>query len=173
MKKYLKPALLASAMLAVVGNASAEPVLLSAEWGKAACDAWNADPVLTDELAASGWVQNDGGKGYKVMQLYRTDCSNSSTTELRIGLQDGKAKCIYGGAVETGELNGDADYSMHAETSRWMEMGAGEYGPMKAMMFGRLKFAGPKWEAMKNMDPFTNFLMLTGTVASDATTCPL
>lgn len=172
MNKFLKPALLASAILAVAGNASAEPVLMSADWGKAACDGWNADQVLTDELAASGWVQNDGGKGYKVMQLYRTDCSDSPTTELRIGLQDGKAMCVYGGVVESAELNGDADYVMHAETTRWQEMGAGEYGPMKAMMFGRLKFAGPKWEAMKNMGPFTNFLMLAGTVPSDTASCP-
>lgn len=172
MEKYLRPALLASALLAAVGSASAEPLLMSGEWGKAACDAWNADPVLTDELASSGWVQNDGGRGYKVMQLYRTDCGDSPTMEMRIGLQDGKAICTYGGPVETSELISDADYVMHAETTRWQEMGAGEYGPMKGMMFGRLKFAGPKWEAMKNMGPFTNFLLLVGKVPSDTSSCP-
>jgi len=28
---------------------------------------------------------------------------------------------------------------MHAETARWQEMGRGEYGPMRAMMFNRLE----------------------------------
>ena len=29
-------------------------------------------------------------------------------------------------------------------------------------MFGRLKFDGPKWEAMNNMGPFESFLKLVG-----------
>jgi putative sterol carrier protein len=60
---------------------------------------------------------------------------------------------------------------MHAKTERWKQMGAGEYGPMKAMMLGRLSFSGPYGEAMGNMGPFTNFLLLVGKVpGSDA--CP-
>ncbi len=39
-------------------------------------------------------------------------------------------------------------------------------------MLFRLKFKGPKWEAMKNMGPFENFLLLTGKVPSDASSCP-
>jgi putative sterol carrier protein len=50
-------------------------------------------------------------------------------------------------------------------------MGAGEYGPMKAMMFGRLKFIGPKVEAMTVMGPFETFLKLPGKVANDKA-CP-
>jgi putative sterol carrier protein len=61
---------------------------------------------------------------------------------------------------------------MYAETERWQQMGAGEYGPMKAMMFNRLKFDGPMWEAMKNMGPFKNFLLLVGKVPSDTASCP-
>lgn len=37
---------------------------------------------------------------------------------------------------------------------RWLEMARKEYGPMKAMMLGRLKFEGPGGVAMKNMGPF-------------------
>jgi len=148
----------------------AAPVLMSTEWAKSACDAWNADAVLTDKL--DSWIKNDKGRGYKIMQIYRTDCENSAKVEMRIENKDGKALCVYGGAVEHKELDSGADYLMHAETTRWQEMGAGEYGPMKAMMFGRLKFSGPKMEAMGNMGPFGNFLMLVGKVESDASSCP-
>jgi putative sterol carrier protein len=50
-------------------------------------------------------------------------------------------------------------------------MGAGEYGPVKAMMFGRLKFKGPKPEAMTVMGPFETFLQLPGKIAGDKA-CP-
>jgi len=152
--------------------AAGKPVLMSEEWGKLACDAWNADPVLTDKLATSGWVDNNGGRGFKVMQIYRTDCKDSPRVEMRISKKDGKAMCVYGGKVETAKLDTGKDYVMHAETSRWIEMGKGEYGPMKAMMFNRLEFDGPMFEAMGNMGPFENFLLLTGKVASDTSSCP-
>jgi putative sterol carrier protein len=51
-------------------------------------------------------------------------------------------------------------------------MGKGEYGPMRAMMLGRLGFSGPMVEAMGNMAPFENFLLLVGKVPADATACP-
>ena len=146
--------------------------LMSAAWGAEACAAWNADPVLTGELAQSGWIKNDKGRGFKVMQVYRSDCGETPTAELRVSLQDGKARCVYGGAIETASLDSGADYVMHAETKRWTEMGAGEYGPMKAMMFGRLKFSGPYGEAMGNMGPFTNFLLLVGKVPASTEACP-
>jgi putative sterol carrier protein len=79
--------------------------------------------------------------------------------------------CVYGGkAIDT--LDKSVDYLMWADTKRWEEMGAGKYGPMRAMFLRRLRFKGPKWEAMKNMGPFGNFLLLTGKVPSDASSCP-
>ena len=51
-------------------------------------------------------------------------------------------------------------------------MGAGDYGPMRAMMFGRLNFEGPKLEAMGNMGPFGGFLRLVGKVPGDWQSCP-
>ena len=151
---------------------AADPVLMSAEWGTAACAAWNADPVLTRDLVESGWIKNDEGRGFKVMQVYREDCGDKPSAELRVSLQDGLAQCVYGGAVQTTKLDSGADYVMFAETKRWQEMGRGEYGPMKAMTFGRLGFKGPKMEAMGNMEPFSNFLLLVGKVKSDAGSCP-
>ena len=151
--------------------AFADPVLMSGEWTKGLCTAWNNEPVLTGELSESGWVKNDKGRGFKVIQIYRSECAKKPTAEIRIALKDGKAACVYGGAVETARLDSSADYVMDAETRRWEEMGRGEYGPMRAMIFGRLSFDGPMGEAMGNMGPFEAFLTLVGKVPYDSKTC--
>ena len=64
-------------------------------------------------------------------------------------------------------------YLMFAKTERWEEMGAGKYGPMKGMMFRRLRFQGPRMEAMNNMGPFKSFLLLTGEIPGDTSVCPV
>lgn len=151
--------------------AATAPVFMSADWAKQACDAWNQDPVLTDKLKEK-WVKNHGGKGHKVMQIYREGCESSPRIEMHVSEKDGKAMCVYGGAVKTTELSKKHDYLMWAEDKHWQRMGDGTDGPMKAMMFGRLNFKGPKMEAMGNMGPFGNFLKLTGKIASDRSKCP-
>ena len=148
------------------------PALMSAPWAKLACEAWNADPVLTGKLVETGWMKNDAKRGFKVMQIYRTDCADSPRAELRIAEEAGKARCVYGGKVETEKLDSSSDYVMHAETARWQEMGRGEYGPMRAMFFGRMRFDGPMGEAMGNMEPFESFLLLVGKVPGSAGACP-
>jgi putative sterol carrier protein len=170
----MKYSFAAATLFAVLLSApvAAAPMLMSAEWAKEACEAWNKDPVLTDKLVESGWVKNDAGRGFKVMGVYRSDCASAPTAELRVALKDGKAMCVYGGAPETTKLDSAADYVMKAETVRWVEMGKGEYGPMKAMMLGRLGFDGPMVEATGNMGPFENFLLLVGKVPGDTTSCP-
>lgn len=160
-------------LAAQVSPSLAQPsLLMSPQWAKLACDAWNQEAALTDQLVESGWVKNDKGRGFKVMHLYRSDCGQQPTAEMRIALKDDKALCVYGGAVESAKLDSGADYVMSAETPRWLEMGKGDYGPMRAMMFGRLQFVGPKLEAMGNMGPFSSFLRLVGKVPSDASSCP-
>jgi putative sterol carrier protein len=166
--KYTTIALAALAVLA--STAHAAPAMMSAEWTAQACDAWNKDTTLTSGLAGD-WIKNDNGRGHKIIHLYRTDCGEATKTEMRISAKDGKAMCVYGGAVESTNLELGSDYVMHATSQRWNEMGAGEYGPMKAMMFGRLKFAGPKMEAMSVMGPFEAFLRLPGKIAGDKA-CP-
>ena len=166
-----KLSLLAASLLAVAAaGAQAAPAMMSAEWTAQACDAWNKDATLTDGLADK-WIKNDKGRGYKIVQMYRTDCGDKYITEMKIVAKGGKAMCVYGGKQQTTTLDYDVDYLMHAETSRWNEMGAGEYGPMRAMMFGRLKFAGPKMEAMSVMGPFEAFLRLPGKIPGDQA-CP-
>lgn len=145
-------------------------VLMSAEWAAQACEAWNKDKVLTEDLEKGGWIKNDKGRGYKALHIYRTNCPNDSRVELKIQSKDKKAVCTAGGAT-TVTPDTSVDYIMHAETYRWEQMGKGEYGPMRAMMFGRLKFDGPKWEAMNNMGPFESFLKLVGKVPSDMKKC--
>ncbi len=166
--------LFGAVLLSVSGAlAAAEaPTLMTAPWAFTACEAWNASSVLSEELYASGWATNNKGRGHKVLQIYRTDCPDSPRVELHIADKDGRAQCIYGGAVASEELDNDVDYVMHAETARWQEMGAGEYGPMKAMFFQYLLFDGPYMEAMSNMGPFGAFLKLTGDVPGSVDACP-
>jgi len=158
-------------LVAAAGMAGAATELMSEEWAKAACVAWNADATLTTGLQESGWVANDKKRGYKSLQVARKDCKESPKVEVRITSKDGKAMCVFGGR-SVDKLDFDADYAMTAETKRWTEMGKGEYGPMRAMMFGRLSFDGPMSEAMGNMGPFESFLLLVGKVPGDTAACP-
>lgn len=155
----------------IIQPALAEPpIFMSNEWAQQMCQVWSQDKVFTQELQESGWITNDKGRGYKVIQLYRNDCAQDSWVELKLQSVGSKATCTYGGAV-TQKPDTSADYIMNAETRRWNEMGQGEYGPMWAMMTGRLKFEGPMWEAMKNMGPFKSFLLFIGKVPSNMSKC--
>lgn len=168
MKRILLIAIVCLLMTAFNSYAQSKSVFMSSDWAKAAVDAWNNDPTLTVELFKSGWVTNTkGGRGFKIIEIYREDCSGSPHIQLKIEAKDGKAICVYGGDI----IDKEPDYIMWANTNRWIEMGKGEYGPMKAMTFRRLKFDGPMWEAMKNMGPFSAFLLLTGKVDSDFSSC--
>jgi putative sterol carrier protein len=145
---------------------------MSADWARDACNAWNADETLTQKLHESGWAANHKNRGQKVLRIARAECKASPLVELHIAPRDGKAQCLEGVPATAAALDYDVDYLMTAETRRWLEMGRGEYGPMRAMMFGRLSFDGPMGEAMGNMGPFGSFLMLVGKVPGDAGTCP-
>ena len=165
--------LFAIGALAAGSAVQAAPVFMSADWARDACTAWNADAGLTKKLNESGWVANNKNRGYKLLRVARGDCpATAPRAELRIVPKDGLASCEQGGPATAAALDGDADYLMTADTPRWMEMGRGEYGPMRAMMFGRLSFDGPMWEAMGNMGPFEGFLQLVGKVPGDTGACP-
>ena len=162
----------ALAVFAAASPALAAPVLMSSDWASEACKAWNADATLTEKLHASGWAANNKGRGYKVLRVARTDCTSSPPVDLQIAPRDGKALCIAGQPASEAALDYGVDYAMKAETRRWLEMGRGEYGPMRAMMFGRLSFDGPMGEAMGNMGPFESFLLLVGKVPGESGSCP-
>jgi len=162
----LKKVLLGTTIALTSSMASAD-AFMSAAWAKSACDAWNANATLTGELGGDTWAANDNDRGYKAIQMYRTDCGEATKVQINIEDKDGKATCTYGGAPDGKEINKSYDYIMHATDERWTQMGNGDYGPMKAMMFGRLKFTGPKGEAMSVMGPFGAFLKLAGGVPGD------
>lgn len=166
----MKHATIVVALLTACAGAAHAAPMMSAEWTAQACEAWNNDAQLSNGLAEK-WIKNDKGRGYKIIHLYRTDCGEATQTEMKIVAKDGKAACVYGGAVQNAKMDYAVDYTMHATTEKWNEMGAGEYGPMKAMMFGRLKFQGPKVEAMSVMGPFEAFLRLPGKIPGDKA-CP-
>ena len=172
MRMTILPAILPIAATALfAAQAHANVPLMSPEWAAQACQAFNANSILTNGLGEK-WIKNDGGRGYKVIHLYRDDCGEKTKVQMTI-VPDGtnKARCSYGGKVVNPTLDEARDYKMWATTQRWREMGAGEYGPMRAMMFNRLRFEGPKAEAMGVMGPFEQFLLLPGKVpGSDA--CP-
>ena len=147
---------------------------MDAAWASAACSAWNSTPALTNGLGGKEWAANDAGRGYKIIQLYRTKCGESSKVELEIANKDGKAHCVSGGAVKHATLDPKVDYLMNATDEDWACMGKGSFGcgAMGAMMTGKLKFKGPKGEAMGVMGPFDSFLLLTGKVPGDNSACP-
>jgi len=140
--------------------------LMSADWATQACQAWNNNPALTDELAEK-WIKNDKGRGYKVIHMFRSDCGVDSKVEMKIVPQDGKALCAYGGKVANASLDYDVDYQMNATTQNWKS----DMNPASAMMFGALKFDGPKMEAMSVMGPFKGFMTLASKVPGEAA-CP-
>ena len=159
-------------LMAGIGSMlAAEVIFMSGEWAESACEAWNQDEELTGNLTQ--WMENDLDRGFKIIQIYRMDCEDSPRVELRLegAEEEGNIQCTYGGPAKA-ELDAKADYVMFAQTDRWEEMGAGDYGPMKGMMTRRLRFQGPKWEAMNNMGPFKNFLLLTGQIEGDTASCP-
>lgn len=148
-------------------DASGKPIFMSPAWAHDLCGAWNESSTLTNGLAG-GWVHNNGGKAYKTLEISDSVCTVSAPVELQIAFKDGKAFCIYGGALTGDRLDYGYDYSMWATTKNWMDMGS----PITAMMFGRLNFKGPKMEAMSNMGPFGAFLKLVAQVPGSVAFCP-
>lgn len=142
-------------------------------WAKKTCDAWNKNATLTTGLAE--WSTNNKDRGYKLIQIYRTQCNTNSKVQLNIINKGGKAICAYGGKPDGKKADYSVDYIMHANDEDWTCMGKGSFGcgAMGAMMSGKLKFKGPKGEAMSVMGPFGAFLELTGSVkGTKSQTCP-
>ncbi len=166
----IKKMMISAALLCTATVASAD--YMSAEWAQKACDGWNASEQLTTELGGD-WINNNGGRGYKIIQMYRTECGEASRIQLNIEAKEGKAICTYGGAPDGKELNPKMDYLMHAKDDHWSCIGAGKFGcgAMGAMSTGKLKFTGPKMEAMSVMEPFGAFLRLTGEIGGEKTAC--
>lgn len=167
----MKKLMIALAVTSLPAVASAD--FMDAPWAKKACDMWNSNATLTGKLAGDAWMANDGGRGYKTIQMYRTACGAGSKVQITIQDQNGKAMCTYGGKPDGKKFDGSFDYIMHASDEHWTCIGNGDSfcGPKMAMATGKLKFTGPKLEAMSVLGPFEQFLLLTGKVGGDKTPC--
>ncbi len=170
----MTPRITAALAALACSSAVSAATFLDDSWASAACSAWNDTPALVNELGGHAWAANDAGRGYKIIQLYRVKCGVSSRVELEIVNKDGKAICERGGEVKHATLDSKVDYLMYASDEDWACMGKGSFGcgAMGAMMTGKLKFEGPKGEAMSVMGPFDKFLLLTGKVPGDTSSCP-
>lgn len=69
-------------------------------WAQQACTAWNKSTVITSKLMKNAeddseegysWVKNNANRGYKIIQLYRTSCGETTKVQLNIGLAWGEA----------------------------------------------------------------------------------
>ncbi len=168
---------------AVVSTSAVADTYMDAAWANKACAAWNASPILTQQLSNTDtddegdgyeWAKNDAGRGYKLVQMYRTSCGANTKIQLTIQDKGGKAMCTSAGKPDGKAMNFKVDYLMHATDKNWDCMGKGSFGcgAMGAMMSGKLKFQGPKVEAMKVMGPFESFLQVAGKTAGDKASCP-
>ncbi len=144
-------------------SAAVANTYMSAAWARQACDAWNKNTTLTEELVGDVWMGNNA-RGYKLIQMYRSGCSEETKIQLKIEDKNGKAMCVYGGIPDGQKLSKDVDYLLSASDERWAEMAEGKYGPFKAMMFGYLDMKGPYDEAMYSLQPFSVFLKLVASV---------
>ncbi len=168
--------------LMIVLGAVASPVMantyMDAAWAKKACNAWNQNATLTAGLAkvvdGKSWIKNNGGRGYKLIRMYRSSCGAPSSIQMVIQDKGGKAMCSSAGKADGKKMNFATDYLMHASDKNWKCMGAKSFGcgAMGAMMSGKLKFQGPKMEAMSVMGPFGAFLQIAGKLPGDKASCP-
>ena len=169
-----KKNVLLAVLLGSLSLGAESATFMDASWASQLCQAWNKNPNLTGKLGGDAWAANNAGRGYKTIQLYRDECGLGSKVELQISDKDGKAVCTHGGAVKNKDPDYKVDYLMHASNKNRACMGEGSFGcgAMGAMTTGKLKFSGPKGEAMGVMGPFDEFLVLTGTIGGDKDACP-
>jgi putative sterol carrier protein len=169
-----KKTIVVAALLGTLSLGAQGATFMDAGWASQLCQAWNKNATLTGKLGGDGWVANNAGRGYKTIQMYRDKCGLGSKVELTISDKDGKAICTRGGSVQNSSPDYKVDYLMHATDEDWACMGEGSFGcgAMGAMTTGKLKFSGPKGEAMGVMGPFNEFLLLTGQVPGDKGSCP-
>ena len=169
---FKRLSLIAACSMALTSTSMASE-FMDASWAKGMCSTWNKSSTLKTGLAE--WATNDNKRGYKLIQVYRTHCGVKSKVQLNIVSKDGESHCQVGGKPDGKKMNYDVDYLMHATDEDWKCMGEASFGcgAMGAMMSMKLKFKGPKGEAMSVMDPFGSFLELTGSVGkNESETCP-
>jgi len=165
MLKILKKIVLGISIITLSPWANAND-FMDTSWAQNLCSQWNKNATLSQQLGGATWVDNNAGRGYKLIQLYRTECGSSTKIQITIKNQKGKAICTYGGKPNSKTLNSKVDYVMHAKDKHWTCIGAGKFGcgAAGALSTGKLQLKGPIGEAKRVMQPFSTFLKLVGQV---------
>jgi len=110
------------------------------------------------ELVSSGWVENDGGKNFKIVQIFVNHSFQS--IELHIDKSGKIVTWIDSARSADSSLNPDVDYQFFADIEDWHIISKGENDFMYHLTVGGLTFKGPMLEAMSKMQAVDQLLLI-------------
>ena len=110
------------------------------------------------ELTNSGWVNNDGGKGFKIIQIFVNQSFQS--IELHIDKSGKIITWIDSARSADSSMNADVDYQFFADIEDWLIISKGENDFMYHLTVGGLTFKGPMMEAMSKMQAIDQLLLI-------------
>ena len=110
------------------------------------------------ELISSGWVENDGGKGFKIVQIFVNHSFQS--IELYIDKSGKIVTWIDSARTADSSMNADVDYQFFADIEDWHMISKGENDFMYHLTVGGLSFKGPMMEAMSKMQAIDQLLLI-------------
>ena len=110
------------------------------------------------ELVSSGWVENDGGKNFKIVQIFVNHSFQS--IELHIDKSGKIITWIDSARSADSSLNPDVDYQFFADIEDWRMISKGENDFMYHLTVGGLAFKGPMMEAMSKMQAIDQLLLI-------------
>ena len=110
------------------------------------------------ELVDSDWVENDGGKNFKIVQAF---VNNSFISiELHIDKSGKIVTWIDQARTTDSTINPDVDYQLFADFEDWQVIAKGENDFMHHLTVGGLTFKGPMMEAMSKIQVIDQLLLI-------------
>ncbi|MGE4569927.1 MAG: hypothetical protein AAEF72_01150 [Gammaproteobacteria bacterium] len=110
------------------------------------------------ELVSSGWVENDGGKNFKIVQIFVNHSFQS--IELHIDKSGKIITWINSARSVDSSIDTDVDYQFFADIEDWHMIAKGENDFMYHLTVGGLTFKGPMMEAMSKMQAIDKLLLI-------------
>ena len=110
------------------------------------------------ELVSSGWVENDGGKNFKIVQIFVNHSFQS--IELHIDKSGKIITWINSARSVDSSIDTDVDYQFFADIEDWHMIAKGENDFMYYLTVGGLTFKGPMMEAMSKMQAIDTLLLI-------------
>ena len=110
------------------------------------------------ELVSSGWVKNDGGKNFKIVQIFVNHSFQS--IELHINKSGKIITWIDSAKSADSSIDTDVDYQFFADIEDWHAISKGENDFMYHLTVGGLAFKGPMMEAMSKMQAIDQLLLI-------------